>query len=112
MNTRLFVETDPDELDADINCFIKGKKVIDIKYSTVNNSFSYSNYHPKFIYARRYYSALIMYEKPNILQQKTFNEFSEDDEVNEFLESHDVIQVDHRPDCCTVVTYRKSVNNG
>ena len=31
---------------------------------------------------------------------------------HKFLESHDVIQVDHRPDCCTVVTYRKSVNNG
>lgn len=63
MKTRLFVETDPDELDADINCFIKGKKVIDIKYSTVNSSFSYSNHHPEFICARRYYSALIMYEK-------------------------------------------------
>lgn len=54
--------------------------------------------------------ALVMYEEPNILQQKTFNEFSEDDEVNEFLESHDVIQVDHRPDCCTVVTYKRSVS--
>lgn len=54
----------------------------------------------------------IFYEAPSILQQKTFDEFSEDDEVNEFLKSHDVIQVDHLPDCYTVVTYRKSVNNG
>lgn len=53
----------------------------------------------------------IFYEDPSILQQKTFDEFSEDDEVNEFLESHDVIQVDHLPDCYTVVTYRKSKNN-
>lgn len=52
----------------------------------------------------------IFYEAPSILQQKTFNEFSEDDEVNEFLESHDVIQVDHRPDCCTVVTYKRGVS--
>lgn len=73
--------------------FIEDHQVIDIKLSAGSD-------------------ALVMYEEPNILQQKTFNEFSEDDEVNEFLESHDVIQVDHRPDCCTVVTYRKSVNNG
>ena len=111
MNTRLFVETDPDKLDADINCFIKGKKVIDIKYSTVNSSFSYSNYHPKFICARRYYSALIMYEKPSILKRKTFDEFVEDDEINEFLASHDVIKVEHftneDSDIVTVITYRK-----
>lgn len=73
--------------------FVEDHQVIDIKLSAGSD-------------------ALVMYEEPNILQQKTFNEFSEDDEVNEFLESHDVIQVDHRPDCCTVVTYRKSVNNG
>lgn len=111
MNTRLFVETDPDELDADINCFIKGKKVIDIKYSTVNSSFSHSNYHPEFICARRYYSALIMYEKPSILKRKTFDEFVEDDEINEFFKSHDVIQVDHLPDCYTTVIYRESVGS-
>ena len=115
MNTRLFVETDPDELDADINCFIKGKKVIDIKYSTVNSSFSYSNYHPKFICARRYYSALIMYEKPSILKQKTFDEFVEDDEINEFLKSHDVIKVEHFADsdgdANTVITYKESVED-
>lgn len=70
--------------------FVEDHQVIDIKLSAGSD-------------------ALVMYEEPNILQQKTFNEFSEDDEVNEFLESHDVIQVDHRPDCCTVVTYRKSV---
>lgn len=73
--------------------FVEDHQVIDIKLSAGSD-------------------ALVMYEEPNILQQKTFNEFSEDDEVNKFLESHDVIQVDHRPDCCTVVTYRKSVNNG
>lgn len=76
--------------------FVEDHQVIDIKFSANRNG----------------YPIMVMYEEPNILQQKTFNEFSEDDEVNEFLESHDVIQVDHRPDCCTVVTYRKSVNNG
>lgn len=76
--------------------FVEDHQVIDIKFSAGRNG----------------YPIMVMYEEPNILQQKTFNEFSEDDEVNEFLESHDVIQVDHRPDCCTVVTYRKSVNNG
>lgn len=73
--------------------FVEDHQVIDIKLSAGSD-------------------ALVMYEEPNILQQKTFNEFSEDDEVNEFLKSHDVIQVDHLPDCYTVVTYRKSVNNG
>lgn len=86
-------------------------KDIDIKYSTVNSSFSYSNYHPKFICARRYYSALIMYEKPSILKQKTFDEFVEDDEINEFFKSHDVIKVDHLPDCYTAVIYRESVGS-
>ena len=71
--------------------FVEDHQVIDIKLSAGSD-------------------ALVMYEEPNILQQKTFNEFSEDDEVNEFLESHDVIQVDHRPDCCTVVTYKRSVS--
>lgn len=60
----------------------------------------------------RNYVVAILYEEQSIIQQKTFDEFSEDDEVNEFLKSHDVIQVDHLPDCNTVVTYRKSVNNG
>lgn len=73
--------------------FVEDHQVIDIKLSAGSD-------------------ALVMYEEPNILQQKTFDEFSEDDEVNEFLKSHDVIQVDHLPDCYTVVTYRKSVNNG
>lgn len=59
----------------------------------------------------RHFIVAIFYEKPSTLQQKTFDEFSEDDEVNEFLKSHDVIQVDHLPDCYTVFTYRKSVNN-
>ena len=73
--------------------FVEDHQVIDIKLSAGSD-------------------ALVMYEEPNILQQKTFDEFSEDDEVNEFLKSHDVIQVDHLPDCYTVVTYRKSANNG
>ena len=55
MNTRLFVETDPDELDADINCFIKGKKVIDIKFQ---ENFSISE-----DYEDGMKSALIMYEE-------------------------------------------------
>lgn len=80
----------------EIEKFVEGHQIIDIKLSATPDDCV----------------IMVMYEDPNILQQKTFNEFSEDDEVNEFLESHDVIQVDHRPDCCTVVTYRKSVNNG
>lgn len=79
-----------------IKKFVEDHKIVDIKLSAGTDACP----------------VIVMYEEPNILQQKTFNEFSEDDEVNEFLESHDVIQVDHRPDCCTVVTYRKSVNNG
>lgn len=71
--------------------FVEDHQVIDIKLSAGSD-------------------ALIMYEEPNILQQKTFDEFSEDDEVNEFLKSHDVIQVDHLPDCYTVVTYKRSVS--
>ena len=80
----------------EIEEFVKSHHIIDVKHSAGPDACP----------------VIVMYEEPNILQQKTFNEFSEDDEVNEFLESHDVIQVDHRPDCCTVVTYRKSVNNG
>ena len=35
----------------------------------------------------------------------------EDDEINEFFKSHDVIQVDHLPDCYTTVIYRESVGS-
>lgn len=80
----------------EIKKFVESHQIIDVKHSAGPDACP----------------VIVMYEEPNILQQKTFNEFYEDDEVNEFLESHDVIQVDHRPDCCTVVTYRKSVNNG
>ena len=80
----------------EIKKFVESHHIVDVKHSAGPDACP----------------VIVMYEEPNILQQKTFNEFSEDDEVNEFLESHDVIQVDHRPDCCTVVTYRKSVNNG
>lgn len=80
----------------EIEEFVKSHHIVDVKHSAGPDACP----------------VIVMYEEPNILQQKTFDEFSEDDEVNEFLESHDVIQVDHRPDCCTVVTYRKSVNNG
>lgn len=80
----------------EIEEFVKSHHIVDVKHSACPDACP----------------VIVMYEEPNILQQKTFNEFSEDDEVNKFLESHDVIQVDHRPDCCTVVTYRKSVNNG
>lgn len=80
----------------EIEEFVKSHHIIDVKHSACPNACP----------------VIVMYEEPNILQQKTFDEFSEDDEVNEFLKSHDVIQVDHLPDCYTVVTYRKSVNNG
>ena len=76
--------------------FVEDHQVIDVKHSAGPDACP----------------VIVMYEEPNILQQKIFDEFSEDDEVNEFLKSHDVIQVDHLPDCYTVVTYRKSVNNG
>lgn len=78
-------------LEVRINNFIKDKKVISIT--------SFMD------------EIVVMYEELSVLQQKTFDEFSEDDEVNEFFESHHVIQVDHLPDCYTVVTYRKSKNN-
>lgn len=80
----------------EIEEFVKSHHIIDVKHSAGPDACP----------------VIVMYEEPNILQQKTFDEFSEDDEVNEFLKSHDVIQVDHFPDCYTVVTYRKSVNNG
>lgn len=80
----------------EIEEFVKSHHIIDVKHSAGPDACP----------------VIVMYEEPNILQQKTFDEFSEDDEVNEFLKSHDVIQVDHLPDCYTVVTYRKSVNNG
>ena len=80
----------------EIEEFVKSPHIVDVKHSAGPDACP----------------VIVMYEEPNILQQKTFDEFSEDDEVNEFLKSHDVIQVDHLPDCYTVVTYRKSVNNG
>lgn len=80
----------------EIEEFVKSHHIVDVKHSAAPDACP----------------VIVMYEEPNILQQKTFDEFSEDDEVNEFLKSHDVIQVDHLPDCYTVVTYRKSVNNG
>ena len=80
--------------EEEIEEFVKSHHIIDVKHSAGPDACP----------------VIVMYEAPSILQQKTFNEFSEDDEVNEFLESHDVIQVDHRPDCCTVVTYKRSVS--
>ena len=44
MNTRLFVETDPDELDADINCFIKAKKVFSEFGRDFKNEFEIPRY--------------------------------------------------------------------
>lgn len=79
----------------EIKKFVESHQIIDVKHSAGPDACP----------------VIVMYEEPNILQQKTFNEFYEDDEVNEFLESHDVIQVDHRPDCCTTVIYRESVGS-
>lgn len=70
-----------------INNFIKHKHVIDIKFITCTDDM-YNDI----------FSALIMYENtsPTQIKQKTFDEWANDDEINEFMKKHDVIKVEHQ----------------
>ncbi len=101
MKVKTIYDTLADELDKKINNFIKHKHVIDIKFITCTDDM-YNDI----------FSALIMYENtsPTQIKQKTFDEWANDDEINEFMKEHDVIKVEHFGDLdevTTIITYRE-----
>ncbi|GAB2065502.1 hypothetical protein L2821_02275 [Lactobacillus gasseri] len=54
--------------------------------------------------------ALVMYENPRTIKQKTFDEFTGDDEINEFMKNHNVIKLEHFGDLDeveTIITYEE-----
>ena len=64
----------------------------------------------------RHFSVAIFYEKPSTLQQKEFDWTNSEEEINEFIASHDVVKVEHfngedYGDINTIVTYRKTDNS-
>lgn len=83
-----------------INELAEHNKILDIKYisSKGANGMDYTN-------------ALVMYESPRAIKQKTFDELTYDDEINEFMKNHDVIKVEHFgenfEEVATIVTYRE-----
>lgn len=102
MKVKIIWDTLADGLDKQINDFIQHKHVVDIKFSTCTDD-EYDNI---------YRSALIMYENitPTRIKQKTFDEWANDDEINEFMKEHDVIKVEHFGDLAevtTIITYRE-----
>lgn len=95
-------------LEDQVNKFISDKEVIDIKYSNsismaANQEMSDTDHDE---------SVLVIYdEKTSRIRQKTFDELTRDDEINEFMKNHDVIKVEHFGDnfeeVTTIVTYRE-----
>lgn len=64
----------------------------------------------------RHFIVAIFYEKPSTLQQKEFDWTNSEEEINEFIASHDVVKVEHfngedYGDVNTIVTYRKTDNS-
>ena len=64
----------------------------------------------------RHFIVAIFYEKPSTLQQKEFDWTNSEEEINEFIASHDVVKVEHfngedYGDINTIVTYRKTDNS-
>lgn len=94
------------DLDKEINEFIQGKKIIDIKFTEVVSD----------DYCKGDWSALVMYEEKRNrhLQQQEFNLFDGED-PNEFLKNHDVVNVstfkDANSELITVVTYEDEEND-
>lgn len=95
-------------LEDQVNKFISDKEVIDIKYSNsismaANQEMSDTDHDE---------SVLIIYDgKPNTIRQKTFDERTPDNEINEFLENHNVIKVEHFgenfEEVTTIITYKE-----
>lgn len=95
------------DLDKEINEFIQGKKIIDIKFTEVVSD----------DYCKGDWSALVMYEEKRNrhLQQRKFN-LSEGEDPNEFMKNHDVVNVSTLRDegwdeLITVVTYEDEEND-
>lgn len=101
MKVKIIEGNNPRELELNINEFIQHKHVVDIKFITCTDDM-YNDI----------FSALIMYENTSSTQikQKTFDEWVNDDEINEFMKEHDVIKVEHFGDLnevTTIITYRE-----
>lgn len=96
MKVKIIEGNNPRELELNINEFIEKPsiKVSDIKYQVESDSSFWS------------ITALIMYENttPTQIKQKTFDEWANDDEINEFMKEHDVIKVEHFGDLGEVTT--------
>ena len=94
-------------LEDQVNKFIADKEVINIKYSNsismaANQEISDTDHDE---------SVLIIYDdKSSKIKQKTFDEFTRDDEINEFMKNHNVIKLEHFGDLDeveTIITYKE-----
>ena len=101
MEIKTFFDDSTDELDRRINNFIQHKNVVDIRLCTND------------IYDTIFFIGIVIYENKATtqLRRKSF-EFCSDDEVNSFIQNHDVIKVENfgtnSEEITTVVTYRET----
>lgn len=103
MKIKTFCDDSTDELDRKINNFIQDKNVIDIRLNTCTDD----------VYDTIFYVAVVMYENnaTTQLRRKAF-ELGSDDEVNSFIQNHDVIKMENfgtnSEEITTVLTYRET----
>ncbi|MGI1820132.1 hypothetical protein ACRPK1_08510 [Lactobacillus johnsonii] len=102
MKIKTFCDDSTDELDRKINNFIQHKNVVDIRLNTCTDD----------VYDTIFYIAVVMYDNKATtqLRRKSF-ELGSDDEVNSFIQNHDVIKVENfgtnSEEITTVLTYRE-----
>lgn len=94
MKLKIINEYTYDEFTSAISDFIKDKRVIDIKFT-----------------ADSVLIALIMYEEPTQLKQKSFGNLASDEDINNFTEKHNVVRIERfqneDTDVNTIITYRE-----
>lgn len=95
MKAKIIDTNSTDNLEKEINEFIKNKQNVNIIPQLNSGGIG----------------AVIVYDKSGSIKQKTFDELTRDDEINEFMKNHDVIKVEHFGDnfeeVTTIVTYRE-----
>ncbi|WP_297816732.1 sporulation protein Cse60 [uncultured Lactobacillus sp.] len=99
MKVKIFRDFNSEDIQKDINDFIKDKKIIDIKYAVTTDAYN----------GQCYCEVLVVYEEPTKLKQETFY-MSDDAEVNDFISKHDVVNVEHfgnGDEINTIITYRE-----
>ncbi len=99
MKAKIIDTNSTDSLEKEINEFIKDKQNVNIIPQLNSGGIG----------------AVIVYDKPSTIQQKAFDECTDDDEINEFMKNHDVIKVEHFgenfEEVKTIITYREKNND-